>query len=55
MGELAPWDVGFASEKLREARHAISQEQLRPYFPAPRVVDGLFQVVERLFGESSIR
>ncbi|WP_416138327.1 oligopeptidase A [Halomonas sp. HK25] len=50
MAELAPWDVGFASEKLREARHAISQEQLRPYFPAPRVVDGLFQVVERLFG-----
>ncbi len=50
MNELAPWDVGYASEKLREARHAISQEQLRPYFPAPRVVDGLFQVVERLFG-----
>ncbi|PWV71820.1 oligopeptidase A [Halomonas sp. A11-A] len=50
MGELAPWDVGFASEKLREARHAVSQEQLRPYFPAPRVVEGLFQVVERLFG-----
>ncbi|NDL71985.1 oligopeptidase A [Vreelandella alkaliphila] len=47
---LAPWDVTYASEKLREARHAISQEQLRPYFPAPRVVDGLFQVVERLFG-----
>ncbi|PMR69175.1 oligopeptidase A [Halomonas heilongjiangensis] len=50
MGELAPWDVGYASEKLREARHAISQEQLRPYFPAPRVVDGLFRVVERLYG-----
>ncbi|MBE0488706.1 MAG: oligopeptidase A [Halomonas sp.] len=50
MAELAAWDVGFASEKLREALHAISQEQLRPYFPAPRVVDGLFQVVERLFG-----
>ncbi|MFQ3790154.1 oligopeptidase A [Halomonas sp. A29] len=50
--ELAPWDVGYASEKLREARHAISQEQLRPYFPAPRVVDGLFQVVERLYGIS---
>ncbi|MDX5433381.1 MAG: M3 family metallopeptidase, partial [Halomonas sp.] len=48
--ELAPWDVGYASEKLREARHAISQEQLRPYFPAPRVVDGLFRVVERLYG-----
>lgn len=50
MSALAPWDLGYASEKLREARHAISQEQLRPYFPAPRVVDGLFQVVERLFG-----
>jgi len=49
MADLAPWDVGFASEKHREALHAISQEQLRPYFPAPRVVDGLFQVVERLF------
>lgn len=47
---LKPWDVAYASEKLREARYAISQEQLRPYFPAPRVVDGLFQVVERLYG-----
>lgn len=50
MTELAPWDVGYASEKLREERHAINEEQLRPYFPAPRVVDGLFRVVERLFG-----
>ncbi|MDZ7851817.1 MAG: oligopeptidase A [Halomonas sp.] len=49
MEELAPWDVGFASEKLREARYAISDEQLRPYFPAPQVVDGLFRVVERLY------
>ncbi|MFG6139238.1 oligopeptidase A [Halomonas sp. B23F22_10] len=50
LAALEPWDVGYASEKLREARFAISQEQLRPYFPAPRVVDGLFQVVERLYG-----
>lgn len=50
MEALEPWDVGFASEKLREARYAISDEQLRPYFPAPRVVDGLFRVVERLYG-----
>ncbi|GEK47803.1 oligopeptidase A [Bisbaumannia pacifica] len=49
---LEPWDIGYASEKLREARYAISQEQLRPYFPAPRVIDGLFQVVERLYGLS---
>ncbi|NYS62508.1 oligopeptidase A [Vreelandella salicampi] len=47
---LEPWDVAYTSEKLREARHAISQEQLRPYFPSPQVVDGLFQVVERLYG-----
>ncbi|WP_346797027.1 oligopeptidase A [Halomonas sp. Bachu 37] len=50
LDELQPWDIAYASEKLREARHAISQEQLRPYFPAPKVVDGLFQVVERLYG-----
>lgn len=33
LAALEPWDVGYASEKLREARFAISQEQLRPYFP----------------------
>lgn len=49
---LEPWDVGYASEKLREARYAISQEQLRPYFPAPTVVAGLFKVIERLYGLS---
>ncbi|GAA5170267.1 MULTISPECIES: oligopeptidase A [Halomonadaceae] len=48
--DLQPWDVGYASEKLREARYAISQEQLRPYFPAPQVIDGLFRVTERLYG-----
>nr|WP_298250377.1 oligopeptidase A [uncultured Halomonas sp.] len=50
MADLEPWDIGYVSEKLREARHAINEEQLRPYFPAPRVVEGLFRVVERLFG-----
>ncbi|MDN6180736.1 MAG: oligopeptidase A [Halomonas subglaciescola] len=49
---LSPWDIGYASEKLREARHDISEEQLRPYFPAPQVISGLFQVVERLYGLS---
>nr|WP_298522281.1 oligopeptidase A [uncultured Halomonas sp.] len=47
---LEPWDVGYASEKLRESRYAISQEQLRPYFPAPKVINGLFKVTERLYG-----
>nr|WP_300315259.1 oligopeptidase A [Halomonas sp.] len=50
LADLQPWDIGYASEKLREARYAISQEQLRPYFPAPKVVNGLFAVVERLYG-----
>nr|WP_163501209.1 oligopeptidase A [Halomonas socia] len=52
LADLQPWDIGYASEKLREARYAISQEQLRPYFPAPRVIDGLFRVVETLYGVS---
>jgi len=47
---LNPWDTGFASEKLRQARYDISQEQLRPYFPAPRAVEGLFRVTGKLYG-----
>ncbi|MFP8966758.1 oligopeptidase A [Pokkaliibacter sp. CJK22405] len=47
---LEAWDVAYVSEKLRVARYAISQEDLRPYFPVPKVIDGLFAVVERLYG-----
>ncbi|MCP5141034.1 MAG: oligopeptidase A [Gammaproteobacteria bacterium] len=47
--DLQAWDIPYHSEKLRQQRYAISQEELRPYFPAPRVLDGLFQVVERLY------
>ncbi|MCP5169492.1 MAG: oligopeptidase A [Hahellaceae bacterium] len=50
--ELKSWDVGYASEKLRQHRYAISQEELRPYFPAPKVIDGMFQTAQRLFGIS---
>ena len=50
MDDLQPWDVTYVSEKLRQARYQLSQEDLRPYFPANRVIDGLFQVVERLYG-----
>jgi oligopeptidase A len=48
--KLAAWDVGFYAERLQRARFSISQEQLRPYFPLPRVLRGLFGVAERLFG-----
>lgn len=47
---LEAWDVGYASERLRQTRYDISQEALRPYFPVDRVVGGLFAVVDRLFG-----
>lgn len=47
--KLAVWDVTYASEKLRQHRYALSQEELRPYFPEPQVLQGLFDVVGRLF------
>ncbi|MDX1678680.1 oligopeptidase A [Arsukibacterium sp.] len=48
--ELAAWDVTYYSEKLKQARYAVSDEQLRPYFPETKVVPGLFQVINKLFG-----
>jgi oligopeptidase A len=48
--ELRHWDVAYWSERLREARFAYSEEEIRPYFPMPRVLDGLFALAERLFG-----
>ena len=48
--DLQAWDIGYYSEKLRQKKYAISQEELKPYFPEPRVVKGLFQIVERLYG-----
>jgi len=46
---LPAWDVGYYSERLRETRHRLSPEDLRPWFQADRVMAGLFDVVERLF------
>ncbi|MDJ0805774.1 MAG: oligopeptidase A [Gammaproteobacteria bacterium] len=50
MDELEAWDIGYYSEKLRQHRHNITQEELKPYFPETRVVAGMFAVVERLYG-----
>ncbi|MET0273402.1 MAG: M3 family metallopeptidase [Phenylobacterium sp.] len=47
---LEPWDVGFAAERLRQQRYALDEEQIKPYFPASAAIDGLFMVVERLYG-----
>ena len=48
--ELSLWDVAFWSERLRESRFSYSEEELRPYFPLPRVLEGLFALSDRLFG-----
>ncbi|MDQ8035490.1 MAG: M3 family metallopeptidase [Bordetella sp.] len=47
--ELQSWDVGFASERLREARYAYSEDEIKQYFTEPRVLAGLFEVIESLF------
>jgi oligopeptidase A len=47
--EFNVWDSAFYAEKLKQQRFDISQEELRPYFPAPTVLNGLFEVVKRLF------
>ena len=48
--DLQPWDIAFVSERLRESRYAYSEEEVRQYFTEDRVLDGLFDVVGRLFG-----
>jgi oligopeptidase A len=47
--ELALWDVPFWAERLREERYAYSDEELRPYFSLPKVLEGLFATAKRLF------
>ena len=47
--ELQAWDLPYYSEKLKQQTYAISQEELRPYFPVNKVVSGLFDIVQRLF------
>ncbi len=49
-GDLQPWDIGFWSERLREERYSISEEELRPWFPADTVINGMFGIVGKLFG-----
>jgi oligopeptidase A len=48
--KLSAWDVTYYAEKLQAKLFAITQEELRPYFPLPRVLEGLFSVAEKLFG-----
>ncbi|KTD54914.1 Oligopeptidase A [Legionella sainthelensi] len=49
---VKPWDVGYLTEKRRQALFTLSQEDLRPYFPQLKVMHGLFELVKKLYGMS---
>ena len=46
---LEPWDIPFASERLKQMRYSFSENELKQYFPLPKVLDGLFEVIQSLF------
>ncbi|MFM9154896.1 MAG: M3 family metallopeptidase, partial [Polynucleobacter victoriensis] len=48
--KLEPWDMAYASEKLKQARYSFSENELKQYFPLPKVLDGLFSIIQTLFG-----
>ena len=50
VGDLEPWDFAFYSEKLKQDRYQISEEDLKPYFSDERVIAGLFKIVNTLYG-----
>ena len=49
LADLQPWDLAYASEKLKESRYSFSEQEVRRYFTEPRVLEGLFRIVESLF------
>ena len=54
LADPQPWDWPYISEKLKEARYAFSEQEVKQYFTAPKVLAGLFKIIETLF-EVSIR
>jgi len=49
---LDPWDIAYYSEKLRQKKYNITQEEVKPYFPETKVIQGMFDVVSKLYGVS---
>ena len=49
LADLQAWDMAYASEKLKEARYAFSEQEVKQYFTEPRVLQGLFHIIETLF------
>jgi oligopeptidase A len=54
LADIQPWDYAYVGEKLKEARYAFSEQEVKQYFTAPKVLAGLFKIVETLF-EVAIR
>src|SRR3990172_5784249 len=50
LDELAAWDIAYASEKLRIARYAFSDQEVKQYFPHTHVLPGMFRLIETLYG-----
>ncbi|KAJ6321080.1 hypothetical protein OIU78_016310, partial [Salix suchowensis] len=48
--DLTHWDTSFWSERLRESKYDINEEELRPFFSLPKVMDGLFNLAKTIFG-----
>ncbi|QRN41818.1 MAG: M3 family peptidase [Neisseriaceae bacterium] len=50
LDELLPWDIAFVSEKLRERKYAFSEEEVKKYFESNQVIEGLFKLINELYG-----
>ena len=50
LDDIQPWDTAFAAERLKQERYSFSENELKQYFPLPKVLDGLFGVIQALFG-----
>ena len=50
LSDFAPWDIAFATERLKAMRYAYSEQEVRQYFPEDKVLRGLFRVVETIYG-----
>ena len=54
MRDLMPWDISYVAQKIKEERYSFKDEDLRQYFPLRRVVEGLFDLLEDLYGISVV-
>lgn len=50
--KLEPWDISYYFERVKEEKYSFSEEEVRKYFPLPKVLDGMFAIVNKLYGVS---